>query len=388
MSQFPVIGIIGAGTMGSGIAQVAATAGHNVLIFDNNFEVANNSIQIIKKSLNKFVEKNKLSKLESEKIIGRIVLVKSLKEFSNSELIIEAIIENENIKQKLYSELEKIISPNCVIATNTSSFSIQKLSEQLIKRDRFIGMHFFNPPVLMELVEIIFSSETDSVLPKKIKSLLINWKKVPVIVKDTPGFIVNRIARSFYLEALKILEEKITNIQTIDWAMREFGKFKMGPFELMDLIGLDINYSVSQSVYKSFQNNPRFKPSELQKKMVSENQLGRKTGIGFYNYSNGNIQIEPTKDEKIGKEIFYRIISMLINEAAFSLEENIASYEDIELAMQKGANYPKRLFDWGNEIGYQNIIAILNKLEFEKTDKRYSACSLLLELDKNKIKIK
>ncbi|MDA0987387.1 MAG: 3-hydroxyacyl-CoA dehydrogenase NAD-binding domain-containing protein [Bacteroidetes bacterium] len=384
--SFPVIGIIGSGTMGSGIAQVAATFNHKVILYDSNIESLKKGIQLIENSLNRFVEKNKLTDNEYKSILNNILIADSIADLKNSDLILEAIIEDEDSKKKLYSKIEEIVSPNAVLASNTSSFSIEKLSSNLKIKNRFLGMHFFNPPVLMELVEIIFTSETDKNITDKVKELILSWKKIPVIVKDTSGFLVNRIARSFYLEALKILEEKIADIETVDWAMKKFGNFKMGPFELMDLIGIDVNFSVTESVYKSFNNNARFRPSGLQKKMVQNNLLGKKTGIGFYDYKNPEIKKTDFNNIDLGNKIFTRIISMLVNEAYFALQEKIATYNDIELAMQKGANYPKGLLNWGKEIGYKNIINILNNLETKNKDDRYKVCPLILELEKTENK--
>ena len=372
--------IIGSGTMGIGIAQVAATSGCDVFLYDANSNQTEKSLVNLKNTLNKLVEKQKISAEKSDDIASKINPCNELSGLKDCDLIIEAIIENKEIKTKVFQELEELVSENCVISSNTSSISITSLSSELKNPERFIGIHFFNPAPLMPLVEIIPGLLTKENLATEIFSLMKSWGKIPVIAKDVPGFIVNRIARPFYGEALRIVEENLATAEQVDDAMRTLGNFKMGPFELMDLIGIDVNFSVTKTVYQDYFYDPKYKPSLLQQRMSEAKLLGRKTGKGFYDYAEGAEKPVPKKDEKLCGEIFLRIISMLINEAVEAKRLKIASDEDLELAMQKGVNYPKGLLNWGKEIGYQKISQTLKNLYEEYQEERYRQSPLLRKL--------
>ena len=374
------IGIIGSGTMGIGIAQVATTNNCKVFLYDQNSSQTEKSLEGLQKVLARLVEKNKINFEESENIYNRIKFCTELKDLKDCDLVIEAIIENKEIKQKVFADLEEIVSKDCILASNTSSISITSISSNLKNSSRFLGIHFFNPAPLMPLVEIIPGLLTDENLPQKIYELMKSWGKVPVIAQDLPGFIVNRIARPFYGEALRIVEEKIATPSQVDEAMRTVGNFKMGPFELMDLIGIDINFSVTKTVYADYFYDPKYKPSLLQQRMSEAKLLGRKTGKGFYDYSKDAIKPEVDKEEKLFQEIFMRIISMLVNEAVEAKRLQIASDEDLELAMQKGVNYPNGLLAWGKEIGYQKISETLQNLYETYQEERYRQSLLLKSL--------
>lgn len=365
------IGIIGSGTMGIGIAQVAASSGCKVYLYDANIAQTEKSLGALRSTLAKLVNKQKITQEESDGIIGRIVSCVSLSEFKNCDLVIEAIIENAEIKKKVFAEVEATVSENCIISSNTSSISITSLSADLQHPERFIGIHFFNPAPLMPLVEIIPGLLTKKNLDFEISELMKSWKKIPVIAKDIPGFIVNRIARPFYGEALRIVEENIATPEQVDDAMRTLGNFRMGPFELMDLIGIDVNFAVTTTVYKDYFHDPKYKPSLLQQRMSEARLLGKKTGKGFYDYAESAAKPEPLKDEKLYREVFMRIISMLINEAVEAKRLKIASDEDLEMAMQKGVNYPKGLLAWGAEIGYDKVSDTLQNLYNKYQEERY-----------------
>ncbi|WP_374458784.1 3-hydroxyacyl-CoA dehydrogenase NAD-binding domain-containing protein [Chryseobacterium taeanense] len=371
------VGIIGAGTMGIGIAQVAATNGCKVLVYDANAKQVETATVGLEKTLAKLVDKQKISAEKMTEILANISIATELKDFKDCELIIEAIIENKEIKTKVFTELENHVSETCVIGSNTSSISITSLSAELKKPERFIGIHFFNPAPLMPLVEVIPSLLTDKSLPEKIYNLMKEWGKTPVIAKDIPGFIVNRIARPYYGEALRIVEENIATPEQVDDAMKTLGNFKMGPFELMDLIGVDVNFSVTTTVYKEYFYDPKYKPSLLQQRMSEAKLHGRKTGKGFYDYSEGAEKPVAQKDEVLYDDIFHRILSMLINEAVEAKRLGIASDEDLELAMQKGVNYPKGLLQWGKEIGFDLISEVLENLYDEYQEDRYRQSLLL-----------
>ena len=374
------IGIIGSGTMGIGIAQVAATNGCEVFLFDVNTIQTEKALQNLENSLQKLAFKEKISYEKAEEIFNKIKFCAELKELKDCDLVIEAIIENKEIKQKVFTELETYVSENCLISSNTSSISITSLSAELKKPERFIGIHFFNPAPLMPLVEVIPGLLTKENLAQEIYDLMKSWGKVPVIAKDIPGFIVNRIARPFYGEALRIVEENLATVEQVDEAMRTLGNFRMGPFELMDLIGIDINFSVTQTVYKDYFYDPKYKPSLLQQRMSEAKLHGRKTGKGFYDYTENAEKPIPQKDEKLYEEIFMRILSMLINEAVEAKRLKIASDEDIELAMQKVVNYPKGLLSWGKEIGFGKISEILQNFYNEYQEERYRQSPLLKKM--------
>ncbi|WP_278377464.1 3-hydroxyacyl-CoA dehydrogenase NAD-binding domain-containing protein [Chryseobacterium arthrosphaerae] len=374
------VGIIGAGTMGIGIAQVAATNGCKVWVYDANPKQVETATVGLEKTLTKLVDKHKISSEKMVEILSNISIATELKDFKDCELIIEAIIENKEIKTKVFTELETHVSENCIIGSNTSSISITSLGAELRKPERFIGIHFFNPAPLMPLVEVIPSLLTEKSLPEKIYRLMKEWGKVPVIAKDIPGFIVNRIARPYYGEALRIVEENIATPEQVDDAMKTLGNFKMGPFELMDLIGVDVNFAVTTTVYKDYFYDPKYKPSLLQQRMSEAKLHGRKTGKGFYDYSEGAVKSEAQKDDALYQQIFLRIISMLINEAVEAKRLGVANDEDIELAMQKGVNYPKGLLSWGKEIGYSKISVTLQDLYGEYQEERYRQSPLLRKL--------
>ncbi len=377
------VGIIGSGTMGIGIAQVAATSGCDVFLYDANSWQTEKSLLGLKSILNKLVEKQKISEEKSNEIFGRIKFCTEISELKDCDLVIEAIIENADIKKKVFAELESFVSEDCIISSNTSSISITSLSADLKKPERFIGIHFFNPAPLMPLVEVIPGLLTKENLAQEIYDLMKSWGKVPVIAKDIPGFIVNRIARPFYGEALRIAEENIATPEQIDNAMRTLGNFKMGPFELMDLIGIDVNFAVTATVYKDYFYDAKYKPSLLQQRMAEAKLLGRKTGKGFYDYSEKNQESRTdnqqpiTDNQNFYQQIFMRIISMLINEAVEAKRLKIASDEDIELAMEKGVNYPKGLLSWGKEISYEKISETLQNLYEEYQEERYRQSPLL-----------
>lgn len=374
------IGIIGAGTMGVGIAQVAATAGCKVVLFDANAPQIDKALAGLEKTLQKLTEKGKISQEKATEIRSNIVKGEVLQDLKDSDLVIEAIIEKKDIKTKVFTELETYVSEDCIIGSNTSSISITSLGAELKKPERFIGIHFFNPAPLMPLVEVIPSLLTEKTLAEKIYNLMKEWGKMPVIAKDIPGFIVNRIARPYYGEALRIVEENVATPEQVDDAMKTLGNFKMGPFELMDLIGVDVNFAVTTTVYKDYFYDPKYKPSLLQQRMSEAKLHGRKTGRGFYDYSEGAVKPEAQKDDALYQQIFLRIISMLINEAVEAKRLGVANDEDIELAMQKGVNYPKGLLSWGNEIGYSKISETLQNLYNEYQEERYRQSPLLRKL--------
>jgi 3-hydroxybutyryl-CoA dehydrogenase len=371
------VGVLGAGTMGAGIAQVAAQNGHQVVLVDLNDEVLGRSKSGHLKVFERMIEKGKMTRDEVNTVLSRINYTSTLADMRDCGLVIEAIVENIEVKHKVFAELESIVSTDCILASNTSSLSIASIGSALKKADRIIGIHFFNPAPLMPLVEIIPAVQTSTKTLDTCKQLISDWKKVGVVCKDTPGFIVNRVARPFYGEALRIYEEGIADFATIDWAMREIGGFKMGPFTLMDYIGNDVNYAVTESVFASFYYDPRFKPSFTQKRHKEAGYFGRKTGRGYFDYSEGVALPLPNKDQALGKRICDRILVMLINEAIDAVFLNVASKEDVDLAMTNGVNYPKGLLKWADEIGLNVVLQKLEELFLEYGEDRYRPNPLL-----------
>jgi 3-hydroxybutyryl-CoA dehydrogenase len=381
------IGIIGAGTMGSGIAQIAATADSTVYLFDKNAEALSKSKAKLERVLTRLVEKNRISDEKKSSIQSLITYTTTLDDMASVDLVVEAIVEDINVKKSVFTKLEDIVSDQCILASNTSSLSIASIASCLSKPERCLGLHFFNPAPLMPLVEVIPAVQTHSEVLDSVFQLMLDWKKVPVKAKDTPGFIVNRVARPFYGESLRIYEESMGGLPqttqgfaTIDWALKHFGKFKMGPFQLMDFIGNDVNYTVTETVFKAFYFDPRYKPSFTQKRHAEAGYLGKKSGRGFYDYTEGAVSVEPLKDEALGEAIFNRVLVMLINEAADALFLNIASAKDIDLAMTKGVNYPKGLLSWANEKGINWCVEQMDALYTTYREDRYRCSPMLRQL--------
>lgn len=384
------VGIIGAGTMGAGIAQVAATAGCSVKLYDTKTKALEKAREGLEKILNRLIEKGRMDGAEKSRIQNNIEYVDSLKELKDSDLTIEAIVENLEIKKNVFSTLEKFVGEDCILASNTSSLSIASIASSLEKPERCIGIHFFNPAPLMKLVEVIPAIQTSEETLKTSLETIKNWGKTVAVAKDTPGFIVNRVARPFYGEALRIYEEGIASFAEIDAAMKEVGGFRMGPFELMDFIGNDVNYTVTETVFKAFYYDPRYKPAFTQKRYAEAGWLGRKSGKGYYDYSQDGVSTS-LNDHKLESgtersrraqlEIFERILVMLINEAADALFWNIASAEDIDNAMTKGVNYPKGLLAWADEKGMEWCVAKMDELYDEYREDRYRCSPLLRRMN-------
>ena len=483
LNKFKIVGVIGAGTMGIGIAEVAASHGHQVFLFDLNHEFANSAKLTMTKRLLSRVERGKIKPEFRQQIIDKIVVVKDLNQLSNCQLVIEAIVENLEIKQSLFKDLEELCKENTLFASNTSSISITAIASALVNPENMIGLHFFNPAPVMKLVEVVAGLRSSQTSLNDGIALCDFWRKTAVLAKSSPGFIVNRVARPFYGEALKMLQEQVSNPQTMDALMTSAG-FRMGPFTLMDLIGMDINLSVSETVFKSMYYDARYRPSLIQSEMVSANLLGKKTGEGFYQYdgsekppvdyqvqqkapkfvslskeitplysieqaiksskyfvatehegspsiqvgecaiylSNGqtcdqrvkfinqnylaqvDLMLEykqcpiihisfdsqcpvDTKNHIIGmfqvlnKQVLVcqdlpalvvmRTVCLLINEAADVIENGVCSENDVDLAMQKGVNYPIGLIAWAHKIGFEQVVETLDNLHQWFGDDRY-----------------
>ncbi|WP_158975391.1 3-hydroxyacyl-CoA dehydrogenase NAD-binding domain-containing protein [Cellulophaga sp. L1A9] len=381
------VGVIGSGTMGSGIAQVAATSGCTVNLYDTNQAALDKAKAVLEKILLRLIEKGRIDTAEKNRIQNKISYVNQLKDLADSDLTIEAIIENLDIKKKVFIELEGYVSDDCIIASNTSSLSIASIAASLKKPDRCIGIHFFNPAPLMKLVEVIPAIQTSKEVVQKSVAIISDWKKVVAVAKDTPGFIVNKVARPFYSESLRIYDEGIASFETIDYSLKTLGGFRMGPFELMDFIGNDVNYAVTESVFASFYYDDRYKPSFTQKRLSEAGYLGRKSGRGYYDYTSIS-DLEKHQDKYKSSDVFLkqqileRVLAMLINEAADTLFMGIATAEDIDNAMTKGVNYPKGLLAWADEKGTDWCVTMMDKLYDEYHEDRYRCSPLLRSMSK------
>jgi 3-hydroxybutyryl-CoA dehydrogenase len=375
------IGVLGAGAMGRGIAQVAALHGHDVVLGDMRPDAVAEARDGIARALARLVEKKRMTADEAAAVQARVSChatpTGDASMFRGCALVIEAIVESLDAKQRAFKSVEREVEPDAVLATNTSSLAVTAIAASCARPERVIGVHFFNPAPVMPLVEVVPGLATASTVTGAVHDLVTSWRKVPVIASDTPGFIVNRVARPFYGEALRVLDEGVADIATIDWAMREIGGFRMGPFELMDFIGHDVNFVVTRSVFEALFNDPRYRPSVPQQRLVEAGWLGRKSGRGFYDYRTGAVTPEPVRDRALGQGIVTRVVAMLINEAVDAVQQRVATAADVELAMTRGVNYPHGLLSWGEALGYDRVLATIESLQAEFGEDRYRPSPLL-----------
>ena len=378
------VGVLGAGAMGTGIAQVAAAAGHSVVVADAHPSAIDKASQAMRQSLAREVEKQRRTAAEAKAIESRVQFVAGAGDdasaFRGCALVIEAIVEDIGVKRRAFAAMENSVDATCVLASNTSSLSIAAIASGRTHPGRIIGLHFFNPATILPLVEVIAARTSDVDIVAGARALVDSWGKTTVLAADTPGFIVNRVARPFYGESLRLLEEGVADVATIDWAMKEMGGFRMGPFELMDLIGNDVNYSVTTSVFGALNNDPRYAPSDIQRRMVEAGQLGKKSGVGYYDYRNGSKPPAPKADRALGARIVDRVLAMLINEAADAVHNRIATRDDVDVAMTKGVNYPKGLLAWADEIGPGVVADRIAALRKEYGGERYRPSPLLTRM--------
>ncbi len=400
------VAVIGAGTMGSGIAQLAATHGCNVSLIDINADVLHRGMEEIQRQLDRLVQKARMTTGDRDQALARIDTRNEVGDLAGCEQVIEAIVEDLEIKRGLFRQLEKAASPSTVLATNTSSLSITRIADDIARPERVIGLHFFNPAPVMPLVEVIAGSRSDAAAVDMGISFVTSWGKTAVRAADTPGFIVNRVARGYYLEALRLLGEGVAGVDEIDNVMRVHGGFKMGPFELMDLVGLDVNLAVSTSVWEQMGRHARFTPHEIQRTLVKNGHLGRKTGRGFYVHDDNAPPLPATQVERRSFQLspllsgaieafakragvskagmteqyaFARILAAILNEAALALEEGVATREDIDIAMKLGTNYPKGPLAWADEIGPRNVRGLLKALNEAVGDNRYAPAKMFVD---------
>jgi 3-hydroxybutyryl-CoA dehydrogenase len=381
----PVIGVVGAGAMGAGIAQVAAAHGHAVLLADAAPAALARARDGHAEAMAREVAKGRRAEADAQAVLGRITYVAgadvaALAPFAACGVVVEAIVERLEAKQALFRALEGIVAPDALVASNTSSLSIAALAGSCTHRERVVGVHFFNPAPVMPLVEVIPAITTAPAVTAAARALAASWGKVTVQAADTPGFLVNRVARPFYGEALRLLEDGVADAATIDWAMRTVGGFRMGPFALMDFIGLDVNFAVTRSVYDGTFGDPRYRPSLAQQRLVEAGWLGRKSGRGFFDHAPGVEAPAPVEDAALGQALVDRVLAMLVNEAVEAVHLRLASVEDVELAMTTGVNYPRGLLAWGDDLGGATVLARLEALQAETGDPRYRPSVRLRQL--------
>ena len=379
------VAVLGAGAMGTGIGQIAVQNGCHVVYYDSFPGATDRSKASIEKIFNRLAEKGKITSEQKEEMLGRMQWSADVDAVSGADLVVEAVIEDLEVKKDLFAKVEPLLRSDAWLCTNTSSLSIAALSSGLTHPERFGGLHFFNPAPLMPLVEVVPGVKTGDDFTETMEALMLEWGKIPVVAKDTPGFIVNKVARPFYSEAIKLYEEGVASVAEIDAAVKSIG-FRMGPFELTDLIGHDVNYTVTETVWGQFFYDPRFRPSITQKRLKEAGLFGRKTGRGFYNYASGmdaavvaqeEVEIDPMLSEKIVE----RILCLIINEALDAVWQGIASPENVDLAMTKGVNYPKGPIEWGREMGWDQVLGTLKRCHKHYGDDRYRPCPLLRHLN-------
>ncbi len=402
MDNIQTIAVVGGGTMGAGIAQLAAKHGCTVHLIDIDQGMLDRAVDGITKRLDRSVEKGKTSQADRDVQLARIVTSTEITGLDNVQLAIEAVVENIDIKHKVFQSLQDATPDSAVLATNTSSLSVSSIAEAVSDPSRVIGMHFFNPAPVMPLVEVIAGQQSAEASVDLAFQAATAWGKVPVRAKDTPGFIVNRVARGYYLEALRLLGEGVAGVDEIDLVMRTHGAFRMGPFELMDLVGLDVNFAVSTSVWEQMDRHARFTPHDIQKSLVEQNHLGRKTGRGFYLYDGDtpipaypverkSFQLSPlfsdamlafcvkagaTEATSTEQYVFSRILAAILNEAGSAYSASVASSDDIDTAMTKGTNYPRGPLAWADDIGHRTVRGVLNGLNASVEDERYEPAAL------------
>jgi 3-hydroxybutyryl-CoA dehydrogenase len=371
------VAVVGCGTMGVGIAQLAAVAGHNVLLYDVRPEALTIAADILKKGIQRLVDKNAISSRDGQQAIDRIATAASLSHLTNAAMVIEAVAEDLQIKRLLFHDLEAVLSKDCILASNTSSLSITAIASHLNSPERVVGMHFFNPVQAMELVEVVRGLATSDRCARTAHATAVRWGKAPVYTKSTPGFIVNRVARPYYAEGLRLLNERAGTPASIDAIMREAGGFRMGPFELMDLIGHDTNLAVTKSMFQAYFCDPRFTPSVIQQELVDAGYLGRKSGRGFYHYGSDSLAPEsiteplascPKQVSLFGEDVFLSAVrnrcqKTQITTQSIGAEGAVVNAGTATLALTDGRTATRRAID----TDCANTVVVDLALDFQTT---------------------
>jgi 3-hydroxybutyryl-CoA dehydrogenase len=389
MSAARVIGVLGAGTMGSGIAQLAARCGARTLLHDPISDALQRGLERAKDGLQKEAAKGRLTQDEAQKAGERLQAMDDLTAFAPCELVIEAVPERLDLKHELYRQLSEIVGERCVLASNTSSLLVTAIAAGATHPERVVGMHFFNPAPIMRLLEVVAGEQSSEDALALAHATGEAMGKTVIRAHDGPGFLVNRCNRPFGLEALRLLQERIADIETIDRIVRMEGGFRMGPFELMDLVGIDTGFEISKSFFEQSFYEPRWRPSPISARYVAAGLHGRKTGRGYYDYSGDGPHRPPDPDPPAGADanlrpavggVLERIVCQVINECAFALGEGVGSAEDIDTGMVLGLNYPRGPLAWADEIGLDHVLAVLDGLWEEYREERYRPAPALRRL--------
>ena len=383
------VGVVGAGTMGAGIAQLAALAGYETFLEDTDPEALHGAAIRIGEDLSKGKSRGRWSGDEAEAALGRIDYGSALTDLAGCDLVVEAAPESVELKRGLFTSLAEVLGPEPVLATNTSSLRVSEIAAGVPNPERVVGMHFFNPPALMKLVEVVAAERSSEAALATTTEVAEGMGRTPIRAKDSPGFVANRLARPFTLESLRMLADGVADVATIDRVVRLGGGFRMGPFELLDLIGLDVNLEIARSFFRQGGEPERWRPSPIQERLVAEGKLGRKSGHGYYDHAEERDLdpelgiLAPTLDpEKLARidgpaeEILTRLFAQIANEAAFAQEEEVASPEDMETAMLLGFNWPRGPLGLTELIGAGRAVEILDRLESENGE-AYRAAPLL-----------
>jgi 3-hydroxybutyryl-CoA dehydrogenase len=372
------VGVVGAGTMGSGIAQVAALGGYETVIYDVSSELAEGGAAVLRQALDKGADRGRWSVDEARAASARVEATADLDGLAGCELVIEAAPERLELKRDVFTNLAEILGPGAVLASNTSSLRVTDIAAGVPNPERVVGMHFFNPPALMKLVEVVATERSSAAALAAATEVGERMGRTPIRAKDSPGFVANRLARPYTLESLRILGDGVADAATIDRIVRLGGGFRMGPFELLDLIGLDVNLEIARSFFAQGGEPERWRPSPIQEQLVAEGRLGRKSGRGYHDYGAGgerepdpDLGIEaPTLDpeqlaqiDPAAEEVLGRLFAQIANETAFALEEEIASAEDMDAAMKLGFNWPVGPLQLAELIGPRRAVELLKRLE-------------------------
>jgi len=377
------VGVVGAGTMGRGIAQIAALGGYETVLYDPLPGVAPESVEALKQALDKGAARGRWSEEDAAAAAQRVQPAEDVAQMAGAELAIEAAPERLELKREIFNQLADVLGPEATLASNTSSLRVSEIAAGVPQPERVVGMHFFNPPPLMKLVEIVATEHSSEQALAAATEFGERMGRTPIRAKDSPGFVANRLARPFSLESLRILGDGVADAATIDRIVRLGGGFRMGPFELLDLIGLDVNLEIARSFFAQGGEVERWRPNPIQEKLVAEGKLGRKSGHGYHDYGE-NAAREPDPDlgikaptldpEQLAKidpaaeQVLPRLFAQIANEAAFALEEKIASPEDMDTAMKLGFNWPLGPLEFAQLIGPRRAVELLDRLRAEKSE--------------------
>ena len=375
------VGVAGAGTMGAGIAQLAALGGYETLLHDPHPEALERGLTRLRADLERGAVRDRWSAADAEAAAARVRSAPELGDLGAARFVVEAAPEDLGLKRELFGRLEEACADDAVLATNTSSLSVSAIAAEAGRPERICGMHFFNPPALMKLVEVVAGESTAEPALAATTEVAERMGRTPVRCTDAPGFIVNRCNRPFALESLRMTGEGIASPAQIDLIVREDGGYRMGPFELMDLIGIDVNLNVARSFFAQ-RPEPRWEPHPIQERMVAEGRLGRKTGAGFYEYEDGKPveESQAEADDGLRRRVLDRLLAQLVNEGCFAADEGVAAPGDIDEAMRLGLNHPRGPFEWLDELGPERVLATLDALGDELGADRYRPAARLIRL--------